>query len=545
MMGKYKVKYFIIIFWILIFPVALYFFDKYIPVNISLNLLILLFFIALLLYAIYVYSNKKIRIFIIGLLIISIIPSFFIISAFSITNTIYHRSDFDVIFTTDLDESLEFIHQFVNFKIIMLLIAYFGPMPLFFKMKDIQMELNNNKRKLIVMGSFLVLILIFTVNWKLLQGEYHVVDFYKSYYQFINNKNYEIIKAKRADLKWEDKVTCDLKIREHKLYVLVIGESLTRAHMQIYGYQRETNPQLIKIKDELYIFNNVISPAVTTVDVMKYVLSFANLDHPEYFIEKRNVVNLFNDVGFETIWIGNQSLRGNRNNVSHSIVARECNQYYDVSSETDEVVINKLDTVLTDEPHKNLFIIIHLRGCHTKYSSRYSDIFNYFNHKKIPIPYDYGLDDKQKLIIDEYDNSVRFNDYIIYSIIKRVKSHCKYAWVVYFSDHGEELFEFRNMFGHNSRNFSKYMCEIPFIVWVSNEYKNANKSFFEDIPKYLNRAYSTENVIYSIADLSKLKFTDFDASLSIFSKQYTNHLRKVYNIEYEKIPPITTLNGFK
>ncbi|HQQ50982.1 MAG TPA: hypothetical protein PLZ29_07275, partial [Spirochaetota bacterium] len=153
MMGKYKVKYFIIIFWILIFPVALYFFDKYIPVNISLNLLILLFFIALLLYAIYVYSNKKIRIFIIGLLIISIIPSFFIISAFSITNTIYHRSDFDVIFTTDLDESLEFIHQFVNFKIIMLLIAYFGPMPLFFKMKDIQMELNNNKRKLIVMGS--------------------------------------------------------------------------------------------------------------------------------------------------------------------------------------------------------------------------------------------------------------------------------------------------------------------------------------------------------------------------------------------------------
>ncbi len=125
----------------------------------------------------------------------------------------------------------------------------------------------------------------------------------------------------------------------------------------------------------------------TTVDVMKYVLTLSNLKRPEYFLEKDTIVNLFNELSYETIWIGNQSLRGNRNNVSHSIIAQECSHFYDVTSETDQVVIDKFNDILKNKITKDMFVIIHLRGCHTKYSSRYPQNFKYFDHLKISIPY--------------------------------------------------------------------------------------------------------------------------------------------------------------
>ncbi len=536
--NKNNIKVFLIIFWMIIYPLFLYFFDNYISSEITSRLLFILLIISIIMYVVIIYSDKRIRCFLLFFLLLTIIPSFFVISAFSLTGTIYHRSDFDVIFTTDLDESIEFVSQFTNFKIILLLFLYFAPIVLLFFIKIKASSISKINRFIIVIGGLFLITVVCINNWKLLQGEYHVVDFYKSYYQFINNRNFEIWKAKRDSLKFNDPVTSGLNIKDPKLFVLIIGESLSKAHMQLYGYGRETNPNLSKIKKQLYIFRDVISPAATTVDVMKYILTFADLKHPEYFLTKRSIVNLFSELNYNTIWIGNQSLRGNRNNVSHSIIAQECNQFYDVTSETDQVVIDKFNDILKDKINKNMFVIIHLRGCHTKYSSRYPKNFNYFDHTKIPIPYNGNLSNNNKIIIDQYDNCVRFNDYIIYSIINITKTKAKYSWVLYFSDHGEELFEYRGMFGHNSRNFSKYMCNIPFILWVSNSYKNANIDYFQQFESYQNRPYSTENLIYSIADLSKIKFKDFDPKNSIFSKEFIKQERYVYDKLYDSIPPV-------
>ncbi|MEJ5362760.1 MAG: sulfatase-like hydrolase/transferase [Spirochaetota bacterium] len=511
-------------------------------------MLILVIFFSLLLFLLFVYGGKFLKKLIPAIIVVSIIPSFIIVSSLAITGTIYHRSDFDVIFTTDLYESIEFVYQFISFKIVALLILYFLPLILLFNIKKHIKELTiqeDSRRYLVIIIVTILFIFIFAYNWKIIQGEYHVVDFYKSFYQFVNNKQFDIYRGKRVNKKWNDNVKCKLNIKEPKIFVLVIGESLSRSHMQVYGYQRETNPELSKIQQNLYIFTDVISPAVTTVDVMKYVLTFATLKNPESFIEKRSVVNLFKDAGFETIWIGNQSLRGNRNNLSHSLIAHECDQFYDVSSDTDSVVVDKLIEVLNRGGKNDRFIIIHLRGCHTKYSSRYPESFNYFDNIKNPVPYGENLSKTDKRIIDEYDNSVRYNDFIIYSIISIVQSKSLYSWVLYFSDHGEELFEFRDMFGHNSRNYSKYMCDIPFIVWVSENYKIKDTNFFSRLKYFVHRPYSTEYVIYSLSDLSRLEYQDFNPVYSIFSDKFVNGVRYVYNTKYENIPPISRNNNSK
>lgn len=48
-------------------------------------------------------------------------------------------------------------------------------------------------------------------------------------------------------------------------YVLVIGESERAANMGIYGYQRDTTPELEKQKSQLLLFRNAVAPAPVTI----------------------------------------------------------------------------------------------------------------------------------------------------------------------------------------------------------------------------------------------------------------------------------------
>ncbi|WP_336145581.1 sulfatase-like hydrolase/transferase, partial [Klebsiella pneumoniae] len=48
--------------------------------------------------------------------------------------------------------------------------------------------------------------------------------------------------------------------------VLVIGESTNRQRMSLYGYPRNTTPELDKLRDQLAVFNNVITPRPYTIE---------------------------------------------------------------------------------------------------------------------------------------------------------------------------------------------------------------------------------------------------------------------------------------
>ena len=103
--------------------------------------------------------------------------------------------------------------------------------------------------------------------------------------------------------------------------------------------------------------------------------------------------------------------------------------------------------------------------------------------------------------------------------------------MIYFSDHGEELYEYREFAGHAYEKVSPTMCEIPFIVWMSESFKLQQQDLIFDE----NRPYSTADFIYSISDISGLKYTDYDASRSIFSKSFTPRQRLVGTKKYEEI----------
>src|SRR5690625_5738100 len=101
--------------------------------------------------------------------------------------------------------------------------------------------------------------------------------------------------------------------------------------MQLYGYKKETNPLMMEIKEELFIFDSVISPHVHTILSLEKMLSLANYDQPKP-TENASIIQLANQAGFTTYWISNQRPIGIHESVATNI-SRAADKKYFLTSE--------------------------------------------------------------------------------------------------------------------------------------------------------------------------------------------------------------------
>ena len=78
--------------------------------------------------------------------------------------------------------------------------------------------------------------------------------------------------------------------------------------------------------------------------------------------------------------------------------------------------------------------------------------------------------------INCYDNSVLYNDFVIASLLKTLRSKNGISSLIYLSDHPEDVF---SEFGHNSDKFTFPMTQIPLLMWFSEAYRHtyADKFF--------------------------------------------------------------------
>ena len=102
-------------------------------------------------------------------------------------------------------------------------------------------------------------------------------------------------------------------------------------------------------------------------------------------------------------------------------------------------------------------------GCHMKYENRYPEKFNVFTESPQST---FGKNADQ--CINDYDNAILYNDFIVEKIISKINHLKGLSSVIYFADHGDEVYDKRNFFGHNESLLpSKQMTSIPFIVWMN------------------------------------------------------------------------------
>lgn len=148
---------------------------------------------------------------------------------------------------------------------------------------------------------------------------------------------------------------------------------------------------------------------------------------------------------------------------------------------------------------KHNLIIFHLMGQHVAANKRYPHIaqFEKFTISDIKRNESY-IDDSKKQKIAEYDNATYYNDYVLKHIIDLFRN--KNTVLLYFSDHGEEVYDYRDSQGRKALNEKqlkeglKCQYEVPFMIWCSDKYMKSHQSVVSDIKTSIHKPFQTDNL---------------------------------------------------
>ena len=456
---------------------------------------------------------------------------YFFISFFFFCLTVYLETAYYYIFNVNISPSViyiffesnnqeakEFVTLYLDKYLILyaLIIITIGIIPI--SKKKFELKIINRTKFVgfkLVYGFILILIILRITPLRFENLPYLIV---KSFYVvYIESKVLEKDFYKSEKGIFEDAETT--KNKESKLYVVIIGESTTRNNMSLYGYKRNTNP-LLSGRDDLLAYNNVISAHAGTTASITKALSLRNYESSTK--QKGSIIQLLNAVNFETYWISNQQPVGWAETDITKLVYSCKNKFYlstESSEDTrsyDEVVFNKIDDVL-EQSVTDTFLFVHLQGTHIYYKNRYPESYNIFKSK---VSNSLVKNDSDFDIINEYDNAVLYNDFVVNSIINKINKINKNSFVLYFSDHGEEVFNSINFIGHNDDLGTLPMYEIPFVLWQSEKFKQYKK-----IENDLNRSYMIDDLFHSIADLCNVKSEFVDVERSIFNSSFKDRKR--------------------
>ncbi|VVO61394.1 Phosphoethanolamine transferase CptA [Pseudomonas fluorescens] len=303
--------------------------------------------------------------------------------------------------------------------------------------------------------------------------------------------------------------------------VLVIGESTNRQRMSLYGYPRATTPELDKLKDQLDVFDNVITPRPYTIEALQQVLTFADEENPDLYLSTPSLVSTMKQAGYKTFWITNQQTMTKRNTMLTTFSEQADEQVYlnnnrnQNAAQYDGDVIEPFNKALADAAPRKL-IVVHLLGTHMSYQYRYPSTFDKFQDRDgVPA----GIRDDQLPTYNSYDNAVLYNDFVVSSLIKDYARTDPNGFLLYLSDHGEDVFDSvgHSTLGRNENKPTAPMYTIPFMAWASPKWRAAHDW---NLAGDLSRPYSSSHLIHTWADLAGLSFDELDRSKSVVSDSF-------------------------
>ena len=365
---------------------------------------------------------------------------------------------------TNVSESLSMVKTLI-LPIIATIIFYIILLLIFTGGSKI-IDKNFIKNKILIIFSFLWLIfpILFFIKHKYISNKggglmvknaiYHYSDFIaaqvlkKDIDGIINTKiNYNLINTGEQPI---------------ENIVVLVGESVRKQNMSLYGYQRETTPNEAAERDNMLLYQNAYSPAAITNMSVPIVLSNIDINNYQKELKKLgdNIVNAANHSGYNTFWYSTQGgAHGITAIATYSKNKKFLNGY-------DEAVIPYLKEALKDSSPKKL-IVLHINGSHPYACDKYPP--------KEAV-WEGGIDEC-------YDNSIRYTDKIIGQIFELLKN--KNSALVYFSDHGQ--IKENEIYKHGDY---KEAVQVPYFVWFSPSIKTDKKGQKIEEPTSITTVYS-------------------------------------------------------
>ena len=451
-------------------------------------------------------------------LLLYVLPFGYLIYVFTFDITITK----DIIFAvsqTNTEESLEFIQESISLWwmfIILALLILVGYLLLKQEKKE--------SRK--IEKSLLFLMLIFSYS----SVQSIKKDIHLYYFARDSAKEYKKELALFIEMQEKRKVG-DIqfnatKVEEDETYIVIIGESLNKNHMSLYGYKRDTTPLLEKSfsTGELLKYTNVYSNHTHTMQVLSLALTEADqLNHKSYYTSL-SLIDILGRANVETYWITNQNMMGTWDNLV-SILAHQAdyliplNRSSGMTTKTqkfDEVVLPEIKTAMQQHNKKTKVIFVHLMGSHAHYPSRYPERFKKFSERGV----------------GGYDNSVLYNDYVVNSILELLKEGKGVRGLIYMSDHADDV---DAGLGHISSKFTYEMTQIPLITWFSKSYINRYGDSYKNLKSHQETLFSNDFFYDTVLGIVNVKSDHYNKSHDLSSSLYTFLPQNAYTLHGKKV----------
>ena len=344
--------------------------------------------------------------------------------------------------------------------------------------------------------------------------------------EFRKSFNYE---KTSAGFTYEARRTAEAPGRE--VYVYIIGEASRAMNWQLYGYDRETNPLLSQEKG-LVVFRDVLTQSNTTHKSVPLILSSVATDEHEELYRRKGLPALFNEAGFDTWFISNQSRQGAMidhlaHDAKHLIYIR--------SPRHDTQLLDEMRKVLEKSDEKKILFILHCYGSHFSYHQRYPREFAHFQPDN-----DVAIAKQHRpMLVNAYDNSIRYTDYVLSQIIDYLGSlENTSSALLYCADHGEDLIDDdRERFLHASPTTTAYQLYVASLAWFSDSYR-------EHFPEKAAAAEANETapatthaLFHTMADMASIRGRFLSTKVSLVSPDFDRKApRRYLNDHNEAVP---------
>ena len=324
--------------------------------------------------------------------------------------------------------------------------------------------------------------------------------------------------------------------------IYVIGESYIKSHAQLYGYNLPTTPNLLQEKESgnLFVFDNVVSPFNSTTLTMKNTFCCNSIRDKERWADCPYFPTIFKKAGFDVYFWDVQKDDSIQAIFEYSLNSFVYNKdlaqesYTKISKNVfqyDDQAVSDFSAEVKNLGKCNL-IMFHLMGQHVAAKRRYPHVkqFDKFTFKDIKRKTSY-LDDSKRQMIAEYDNATLYNDYVLKHIIDLYRN--KNTVLLYFSDHGEEVYDYRDSFGRGKlenkmlRQGLRSQYEVPFMIWCSDKFKKNNPSIVVDIRRSLHKPFKTDEICQVLFHISKFKPLCYKKQRDLLSPYFQEYDRIV------------------
>ena len=345
----------------------------------------------------------------------------------------------------------------------------------------------------------------------------------------------QIVQLKAASTKVQID-SCSFRVPE---IVLVIGESYNKHHSQLYGYNKPTTPLQLQMAADssLVAFSDVVASWNLTSFVFKHMMSLWTVGDRGEWCDEPLFPEVFRKAGYQVTFLTNQFQPKAKEAVydfSGGFFLNDpefSKRQFDVrNAQTyryDESLLKAFDG-LKNKPVKGRLTILHLMGSHVDYRARYPQSRQYFKPAMYNRP---ELSDKQRRILSEYDNSLRYNDSIVWAVTQRFID--KDAVVIYVPDHAEEIFDgkpymYGRMHGANiDYRLARNEMEIPFWIWGSPLYIERHPYGWKAIRAAKDRPMMTDALPHLLLYLAGIATPLYRPELNIITPEYNTRRPRI------------------